>query len=82
MMNNSPKILPRKYLTTEDILDRFAPLSVTTLWRWREYKGFPAPVIEGRPNRYLAWQVEEWENSLLSRDTSEDSDSKTSLNRV
>lgn len=61
--------IPRKYLTTEEIRERFHPMSVTTLWRWQEDRGFPKPAISGRPNRWLISDVEAWEEQQRSRDS-------------
>ncbi|WP_281647939.1 hypothetical protein [Parendozoicomonas sp. Alg238-R29] len=37
----------RKYLTVDEVKERYRIKSTATLWKWREYKGFPNP-INGR----------------------------------
>ncbi len=57
-------MIASKYVTTDEILVWFAPLSKATLWRWQRDRGFPKPLIPGKPNRWLKTDIEEWERNL------------------
>ncbi|MFM2667160.1 helix-turn-helix domain-containing protein [Vibrio mediterranei] len=52
----------KKYMTTEEIMEHFGIAGKCTLYRWRKSKGFPEPVIPGKPNRWLTEDIVRWED--------------------
>ncbi len=56
----------KRYLTTKDVCDLLG-CSPQTLWRRVNAKSFPAPTYPGKPNKWLANVVAEYESALIQK---------------
>jgi predicted DNA-binding transcriptional regulator AlpA len=53
------------FFTSKQLRDRYGLVRVSTLWDWRQRRGFPAPLRLG--HKTLCWDVEhvlDWERSM------------------
>ena len=56
----------KRYLTTKDVCDLLG-CSPQTLWRRVNAKSFPPPTYPGKPNKWLADVVTEYEAALTQK---------------